>query len=217
MSQVVGKVGVLTTDAKGNYKLKVDDKWYSTGSSEDPGITQGQTVQFDFELSKPWIKPGTTTPVYFNNITKGTLKPVTASQPPITAPVAQQRPPFAEDRSARTSSAPMSKDDYWRNKEERDLANEGKRDITQQQIQLQAARNAAIELTKVLAGEKAITYSEAASKQKPKDRFEVIKAMVDKLTEEFLAETQQVGLSASDAMVADLESQNGLEDQTGEL
>lgn len=192
MAQVVGKVSVLTTDAKGNYRLKIDEKWYGTGSTEDPGITQGQTVQFDFELSKPWRKPGTTTDVYFNNIVKGTLRPVTSPQ---STPAESPKPVLQPGQARNFPGTGMSKDDFWANKEARDIAKEERYAVTQDQIQLQSARNAAIEFVKILASEKAIQYSNAANKQTPAARLDTIETLVGKYTIDFLNETKALGVA----------------------
>lgn len=190
MAQVVGKINVLSQqDSSKPWKLRMDDgKWYSTGSTDNPGVNQGQTVQFDFTLSKPWRNPQGVE-VVFNNITKGTLKAVTDA-PKSSAPTSTTSP------QNHSTGGTMSKDDYWRNKEARDLENEGKREITQQQIQLQAARNAAIEFVKILAGEKAIVYSTAQTKQTAAARLDTIETLVNHYTAQFLSETQAVGQAA---------------------
>lgn len=64
MSQVVGKVEVVTPDKRGNFRLKVGEKWYGTGVNKLPGdLQKGDTVEFLFEANGP-----------FNNIDMKSLK-----------------------------------------------------------------------------------------------------------------------------------------------
>lgn len=184
LQKIIGAVEVITPDKNGYYKIQIKGKLYSTGSKTPPECAIGQTVEF---VPEPKVWNNTT----YYNVSKGTLKVVTA---PSQAPAQSQ--PTAAQTSAPRSTGGMSKDDYWFNKEQRDLANEAKREITQQQIQQQAARNAAIEFTKILSDQDAIVYGKAPADGTPiprKKKLEVIEATVDHYTAKFLSEVQAVG------------------------
>jgi hypothetical protein len=185
LKKVIGAVEVITTDKNGYYKIQVGGTMYSTGSKTAPEVAVGQTVEFTPE-ARPW-KDKT-----FYNVARDTLKVVTAkaSTQPSAAPVAQAG-------AARNFGTAADKENYWANKEARDLANEAKREITQLQIQQQAARNAAIEFVKILADEKALPYGKVpagATDVPAKKKLEVIEATVDHYTTKFLSEVQSVGV-----------------------
>lgn len=186
LQKVIGAVEVITPDAKGFYKIQIKGKLYSTGAKTAPDCAVGQTVEFTPE-AKEWTgRDGKKSTFY--NVAEGTLKVVTAPS---------QATPGAAQTQAPRSAGGMSKDDYWFNKEQRDLANEAKREITQQQIQQQAARNAAIEFTKILSDQDAIVYGKAPADGTPiprKKKLEVIEATVDHYTAKFLREVQAVGV-----------------------
>lgn len=211
MAQVVGKVAAIQADGKGFYKIKVNgnDKWFGTGSKEVPNFNMGQTVELDFD-SKPWTNSNNQT-IYFHNVKPGTLKVVSAAQE---ASGEQTRLVQGQSVAQQQQAAAggQTQKGYWDAKEARDIEwQHYNRTVTQPQIQLQSARNAAVALVAVLAGEKAVPYSEAAGKQKPKDRQAVIETLVDHYTAQFLAETQNFGVPQ------EVEEESGPQDDVGSI
>lgn len=75
----------------------------------------------------------------------------------------------------------MNKDQYWENKEKRDVR-------VQRQIQHQASRNSAIELVKV-----AVQADALALPAKKADKMDALVALVNELTDQFNADTVAVG------------------------
>lgn len=123
-----GRNGVVTY-----HSFKVNDNWYSTGTKRPP--SEGTLIEFAAEQNQKG----------FWDVTKAGIKVISAGT--VTANVGSVA-------VAGATNSPMSKDDYWRRKEERDLAKEAdfaKRDET---IQLQSCRNSAIELVKILVDQK---------------------------------------------------------------
>jgi hypothetical protein len=110
--------------------FKVNDVWYSNGAKVPPEA--GTLVEFAAEQNDKG----------FWNVTKAGIKVIQAQEP--TNNVAA-----AAVSASRNST--MSKDDYWGNKEKRDLEWQNyQRTQVQPVIQQQAARNAAIEFVKLL-------------------------------------------------------------------
>lgn len=111
------------------YSVKVNDVYYSVGSKKPPEV--GTLVEFEAGQNEKgyWdvLKPG--------------LRVVTANPP--TSNVGG-----AAVRTAKTSV--ISKDDYWKRKEERDIQKEAAWEQKDKIIQLQSCRNSAIEFVKLL-------------------------------------------------------------------
>lgn len=109
--------------------FKVNDVWYSNGTKVPP--PEGTLVEFAAEQNDKG----------YWNVTKAGIRVIEAEEPTRSvASVAVQ--------TAATSH--MSKEDYWRRKEERELAKEKYYEDKDRRIELQSCRNSAIELVKIL-------------------------------------------------------------------
>jgi len=125
--------------AKGNkvtyyYSIKVNDVYYSVGTKKPPA--EGTLVEFEAEQNARG----------YWDVTKAGLRVVSAGVPTSSAGAGA----VAAARSAPAAGKPLSKDDYWRNKEERDIAKEAALEAKDKIIQLQSCRNSAIEFVKLL-------------------------------------------------------------------
>lgn len=90
----------------------------------------------------------------------------------------------------------LSKDEYWNNKEARDVE-------VQKTIQLQASRNAAIALSSAILQAGAVPGYEKA---RPADKMDIITGLVDHLTERFqgqISESKNVSKSIEDVPVTE--------------
>jgi hypothetical protein len=142
MSSVAGVVQSVTKNDHGFYSVKMDDGRYYGMGKKSPGITQGQRISFEF----------TTKDDKYHNLTFGTLKVLegdTASNGAGLASADNTDRSFpVRSNGAVAGKSIMSKDDYWRAKEERDIQDAARRETvrisTQNEIRIQASRNAAV-------------------------------------------------------------------------
>lgn len=137
-------------------KLNGDDAYYNTGSKR-PSVSQGDFINFEYTVNG-----------------KGYLDVDTKS-------ISQSRDSGVQignvKQTAQLSrSVSMNKDDYWKNREERDVE-------TQKRIERQSCRNSAIEFISVLMTAGAIKIPE---KQASKETAlaEILKMYTDKFIEE---------------------------------
>jgi hypothetical protein len=126
--EFVGNGGKVTL----YYSIKVNDVYYSAGSKKPP--EPGTLVEFEAEQKgKYW------------NVTKAGIRVIPGGNP--TGDVGSA----AVAASGSKSAGGLTKDGYWNAKEQRDLEwQKHQRDVVQPKIELQAARNAAIEFVKLL-------------------------------------------------------------------
>lgn len=155
------------------YSIKVNDVYYSVGSTQPPEA--GTLVEFEAEQKGEYW-----------NVTKAGIRVVPAGNP------------TSNISGAAVSSASksvMSKDDYWGNKEKRDMEwQHYQRTVVQPKIELQAARNAAIEFVKLLIVEVPYENSKGEIQRLPSlklganiaKREEILAAAVEKYTKEFV-------------------------------
>lgn len=124
-SGVVRKVNANPWQGKTLYSFKIgnEDGYFNTGPVH-PGIVEGDAITFNAKLSK---REGNFD-VDVKSIVKTTESQVTPEQ------YAMTKQPVG---GARRAAQPMTKDNYWENREAND------RNV-QKVIQIQAARNAAI-------------------------------------------------------------------------
>lgn len=152
------------------WSIKVNNVYYSVGSKKPP--EPGALVEFSAEQNAKG----------YWDVVKDTLR-VVQSQAPQTG--------VSVVAVAAASNSVMSKDDYWRRKEERDLAKEAQYEKKDKIIQLQSCRNSAIEFVKLLItpvgvdkdGQPAVALKLPAAVAK---REEVLAAAVEKYTQEFV-------------------------------
>ena len=189
-------------NAGGFYSIKVDTMEQPIGVGKyPPKCKVGDTVEFTYSNNARG----------YPNADFKSLKVVSSSQPqPAQARVSPAATPSA------VAGVPMSKDDYWRNKETRDLVNEIRRDrertVTQNEIRHQAARNAAIEFMRLLltttdsSGKPLLDIPQPTAKNRTKAH--AAKLFLDKYTDEFYADTLAVNSKGQDAPSGDRAEDN---------
>ncbi len=126
--EFVGNGGKVTL----YYSIKVNDVYYSAGSKKPP--EPGTLVEFEAEQKgKYW------------NVTKAGVRVIPGGSP--TGSVGSA----AVTASSGKATGGLTKDGYWNAKEQRDLEwQKHQKEVVQPKIELQAARNAAIEFVKLL-------------------------------------------------------------------
>lgn len=127
-----------------------DGNWYSTGKNVPPPV--GTYIDLTYTVDEKGYNK-------VKDITILTDKPTQTAAQTTASPVAGQ----------------MSKDDYWRNREARDL-------VTQDVIALQSCRNSAIALATLLLSN---TEFGVPLPKKIPEREAFVVALVDKYTEDF--------------------------------
>lgn len=182
MSSVIeGNVEFVKKNDHGYYAVKMDDgQWYGCGK-EQPEFNKGDAVRFEVVTNGRYL-----------NVDESTVEVLEKNAAPQRSAPSRSAPARKSGGSQKFSNA-TSKDDYWKAKETRDIARDErlqKRDInTQNEIRLQASRNAAIELIGVAINAKVIEFPEEKKKGK---NFDVLTTYVDKLTEKFYNETKAI-------------------------
>lgn len=182
MADVFGTVQRIVAKAAGRgtaHNIQMDNgQWYGYGFNK-PTFGEGAEISFDVQWNGQ-----------YGNVNIATLQIINQGQP-------QQQGGYngqgrsnggGNNRGANTggrapaqASGGMSKDDYWKNREARDL-------VVQKQIQYQASRNAAIEVVK--AGIDAGAVALPAAKAKA---FDALLALVEEITDQFNDATTAVG------------------------
>ena len=166
MSQVQGVVEQVSQRGKAT-NIKVNGAWYGAGFN---GVTcqQGDTVSFTVEQNGQYL-----------NVVRNSLQVIGGGTPQ--QPQQQYQAPaqsYAKpQRRSESSGGGMTKDDYWKNREERDVE-------TQKRIQLQAARKAA-----VAACSAALQAGILPVPAKKADAFDAFLAVVDEVTERYNNQT----------------------------
>lgn len=179
---VVQKIAVNAQYGLTSFSLKGQDGWYSLGKDK-PTFNEGDSIQFEtktvgkYTYAKdiaPWTDGGTT-------------------QGESVARVANAAPNRSFGGKGRSfgGGASAAKDEYWANKEARDIAKEGEYAVTQKRIEIQAARNAAIETAK------AMWQLDITPKPKAvKDHYDAFMALVSELVDKYIADTSsRLGVS----------------------
>lgn len=164
---VVGKINSRDTASGGkaySFVLKNQSRWYSVGFTA-PTFKEGDSIQFvetqrgnyfDAKDVVPWQGSGV-----------------------------QQAPPVARSvaggawRGRAAGPKDQAKDKYWEDKAKTDV-------VTQRRIEIQAARNAAIETSKLLLEHGLITVPEKTKKQ---DGKQYLEALINELTDSFIDNT----------------------------
>lgn len=140
---------VLPKDT-GYFSLKIGDVWYGGGKTR-PDAVEGDTVEVTYTTKD---KNGTT---YYN---ASEVRVVNRA-----ATVARS----AKEAAATAPHAVAEKDSYWKNKEERDLVNDMKRELG-------ASRNTAVEIVN-FAIEKG--YLPSLDKAKVADKFDLYISIIE--------------------------------------
>lgn len=161
-----------------SFRVKNDQTFYNCGGT-DPKVTKGDHIEFEFtdkngraEVSIPSIRKMDSSPQVHNG-TPGAALLLSAAG-------------FAG------AAAKLDRDEYWSNKEKRDVAKDAEFVVKDLRIQWQAARKDAIQITSILV--------ENGLKLPEKNAEAAIIGKIADLTEKLFNETQKVGdpVSSSD-------------------
>lgn len=139
------------------HSVKIDDVWYGAGFKR-PAAQEGEYVEFEW---------------YTNDKGYATIKGE------ITVIKQQQSEARAPVRQAPGSAGGLTKDQYWENKEARDVN-------IQKGIQFQAARNAAINVADVLLKNDCLSLGQAKAK-----KTDILLAFIDELTVKYFNNVNQ--------------------------
>lgn len=170
MSQVQGVVEQVSQRGKAT-NIKVNGAWFGAGFNGVP-CQQGDTVSFTVEQNGQYANVARNSLQVIN----GGGAPQQPQQQPYQAPAQTYAKP--QRRQAPTSGGGgVTKDDYWKNREERDVE-------TQKRIQLQASRNSAIATASA-----ALAAGILPVPAKKADAFDAFVAVIDELTERYNNQT----------------------------
>jgi hypothetical protein len=180
---VIGKISKKPYSGKTltSFALKGQDGWYSLGERSLP-YNEGDSIQFNVETRgnysyaqqiEPWNDGGAGTP---------SVGHVAAS-----APSRDGEPkPYRRSFQGGNKSGGSAKDDFWNDKEKRDIERERyQREVTQPKIEIQAARNAAIETAKFMFEKELVKVP-----TKTADKYDAFLELVETLTGDFISRTQ---------------------------
>lgn len=177
---VVQKIIVNQQYGLTSFTLKGQDGFFSLGDKK-PTFNEGESIQFDTQAKgkytyainiAPWTDGGT--------ISSPTVSSVAnASSNSSFTPRAR-----GQSWNRGGASSASEKDEYWRRKEERDLAKEGEYATTQKRIEIQAARNAAIETAKTMW-----QFDITPKPKKATEHYDAFLALVEELTDKYIQST----------------------------
>ncbi len=138
-----------------------DGNKYGTKSKHPPPV--GSYIQFDYTIS----------PKGYFEVDNWAFLPAEGA----TSNVA---------KAAVAGAKAVSKDDYWANREERDIQWQERQAVTQATIELQSCRNTAVEFVKLLLEREAVPVPKTKA-----DQEEYIVAMLNRYTNLFLEENNK--------------------------
>lgn len=156
-----------------SFRVKNDQTFYNCGGT-DPKVAKGDHIEFEFtdkngraEVSIPSIRKMDSSPKIHQGTSGAALLGV-------------------------VGAAKLDRDEYWSNKEKRDVAKDAEFVVKDLRIQWQAARKDAIQITSILV--------ENGLKLPEKNAEAAIIGKIADLTEKLFNETQKVGdpVSSSD-------------------
>lgn len=167
MSTIIGQIQAVSQRGKAT-NIQVNGQWFGCGFNGVPA-NKGDQVQFEAIQNGQYL-----------NADMSTFQVVAGGQPQQAARQSpggyQQRKPYGGGAQRQApAQAAASKDDYWTKKEERDV-------ITQQVIQLQASRNAAIAVCSA-----ALSSGILPLPAKKADAFDAFLAAIDEVTQRYEA------------------------------
>jgi hypothetical protein len=172
------------------YDLQVDGVRYGHGPVKVTGVAQGDRIQFEQEMRGS-----------FRNVKIGTLKKYefkggesdgeTSTKRPLERAQSDQKGGAGTTLGTPPNRAPsFDRDDYWRNKDKRDIEKEVKWDKReeekQQRITFETCRKQAMDYVSLLAQAEALWLKKT---DKVADRQEYIRTLVDDLTRKYFAQS----------------------------
>lgn len=161
-----GVVEVVHANNGGFYGVKIGNDWYSFGKKK-PAFDKGAVVSFEF----------TTNDRGYKNAVESSLE------------IGGGGAPAPQTRTAKATGT--GREDYWANKEVRDIE-------VQKKIQFQASRNAAIAAFAALQGAGVVNLGKTANKQQ-----DIALALIDELTQRFQEGTDNLGVEVEDTAADD--------------
>ena len=175
-SVVEGQVEFVKQKAAGYYAAKMSDgQWYGCNKDE-PEFNKGDNIRFEVVTNGRYL-----------NVDMETVEMLGKSAAPV------RKAPPARSGGAQKFTKDVSKDEYWKAKEARDIAHYAKRDIrdtmVQNEIRLQASRNAAIELLGIALSNGIVTVKD---EKKKGQNFDILTTYVDKMTEKYYNATKAI-------------------------
>lgn len=165
-----------------SFRIRGVEKWFRTGST-DPKLQKNDHITFQFSETRGGSE------VDVSTISRVDLGAGGDSVPNDSVPSTGYN--RAASGYRKPSSDAAEKDAYWRNKEARDLKNEGHRLGNEKRIQFQAARNAAIATVDILTRAGAIIVPE-----KKGAGAEAILGKIADLTQEYYESTTNLGVES---------------------
>lgn len=177
---VVQKIMVNPQYGLTSFVIKGQDGFFSLGKDK-PTFKEGDAIQFDTQQQGKYT--------YARNIAPWTESGAVSSPPVASIANASSNSSFTPRAGKRSwngggSSGTNEKDEYWRRKEERDLAKEGEYAQTQKRIEIQAARNAAIETAKTMW-----QFDITPKPKKATEHYDAFLALVEELTDKYIQST----------------------------
>lgn len=159
MQGVVARISDFPFNGKTlwSFTLRGDQTFYRLGEKK-PSFKEGDSVQFDAEQKGKGVQAKNVVPWVGSQVTVGT----------------------SASTVARTVSGPATSNEYWSNRETRDIE-------VQKRIELQSCRNSAIELVRLLIGS-GIEAVKLPAKQA--DKAQVVEELVAHYTEVFRNENK---------------------------
>lgn len=174
---VVQKININSQYGLTSFAIKGQDGWYSLG--KDPAtFKEGDSIQFDTKTVGKYT--------YAKDIAPWTDGGTTQGESVARVANAATNRSFSGKGRSFGGGASAAKDEYWAAKEARDIAKEGAWEVTQKRIEIQAARNAAIETAK------AMWQLDISPKPKAvKDHYDAFMALVAELTSKYIENTDE--------------------------
>lgn len=181
MSQGKGYVTLVSEKPYGrttlySFRISTEEKWFRTGDTR-PSISKNDYISFFYAEKNGAF-----------NVDVGSIEHLSREEP-------------SQDSRSETgarvvpSGTGVSKDDYWRRREERDIEKEKDYAKNNLRIQYQSARNAAISVVDLLVRDKILKLSDAAKA----DNVAVVLGKIDDLTNDFFEKCSTINLDSSDA------------------